>query len=48
MSWVDLHIHSTASDGSLNPADIVRQAAERGLSAIALADHDTVGGIAQR
>lgn len=46
MSRVDLHIHSTASDGSLNPADIVRQAAERGLSAIALADHDTVGGIA--
>ena len=45
MSRVDLHIHSTASDGSLNPADIVRQAAERGLSAIALADHDTVGGI---
>lgn len=46
MSRVDLHIHSTASDGSLSPADIVRQAAERGLSAIALADHDTVGGIA--
>lgn len=46
MSRVDLHIHSTASDGSLRPADIVRQAAERGLSAIALADHDTVGGIA--
>ena len=45
MAEVDLHIHSTASDGSLNPADIVRQAAERGLSAIALADHDTVGGI---
>jgi len=46
MSRVDLHIHSTASDGSLSPADIIRQAAERGLSAIALADHDTVGGIA--
>ncbi len=45
MSRVDLHIHSTASDGSLSPADIVRQGAERGLSAIALADHDTVGGI---
>ena len=45
MSRVDLHIHSTASDGSISPADIVRQGAERGLSAIALADHDTVGGI---
>jgi len=46
MSRVDLHIHSTASDGRLNPADIVRQAAEQGLSVIAIADHDTVDGIA--
>ena len=46
MSKVDLHIHSTASDGRLNPADIVRQAAERELSVIAIADHDTVDGIA--
>jgi len=45
MSRVDLHIHSTASDGRLNPADIVRQAAEQGLSAIAIADHDSVDGI---
>jgi len=43
---VDLHIHSTASDGRLTPADIVREAAERGLTFIALADHDTVDGIA--
>jgi hypothetical protein len=42
----DLHIHSTASDGRLTPADIVREAAERGLTFIALADHDTVDGIA--
>jgi len=46
MSRVDLHIHSTASDGRLNPADIVCQAAEQGLSVIAIADHDTVDGIA--
>jgi predicted metal-dependent phosphoesterase TrpH len=45
-SRVDLHIHSTASDGRLTPADIVREAAERGLTFIALADHDTVDGIA--
>ena len=45
MSRVDLHIHSTASDGRLNPADIVRQAAEQGLSAIAITDHDSVDGI---
>ncbi len=47
MSRVDLHIHSTASDGRLKPADVVREAAGRGLTYIALADHDTVGGIAQ-
>ena len=46
MSRVDLHIHSTASDGQLTPADIIREAAERGLTFIALADHDTVDGIA--
>ena len=46
VSGVDLHIHSTASDGRLTPADIVRQAAERGLTFIALADHDSVDGIA--
>ena len=46
MSRADLHIHSTASDGRLTPADIVREAAERGLTYIALADHDTIDGIA--
>jgi predicted metal-dependent phosphoesterase TrpH len=43
---VDLHIHSTASDGKLTPAEVVQEAAERGLTFIALADHDTVDGIA--
>ncbi len=46
MSKIDLHIHSTASDGKLSPADIVYKAVERGLTVIALADHDTVDGIA--
>ena len=46
VSRVDLHIHSTASDGRLTPADIIQKAAERGLTFIALADHDTVDGIA--
>lgn len=41
----DLHIHSTASDGTLTPAQIVRQANETGLSAISLTDHDTVDGV---
>ncbi len=45
MSKVDLHIHSTASDGRLSPAEVVRKSAEAGLAVIALADHDTVDGI---
>ena len=47
MGQVDLHIHSTASDGKLTPAEVVQEAAERGLTFIALADHDTIDGIAQ-
>lgn len=46
MSSIDLHLHSTVSDGKFSPADIVRKAAERGLTVIALADHDSVDGIA--
>ena len=42
---VDLHTHSTASDGTLSPADVVRLAADAGLSAFALTDHDTVAGV---
>lgn len=42
---VDLHSHSTASDGSRAPADVVAAAHAAGLAAIALTDHDTVAGI---
>ena len=45
MSKVDLHLHSTASDGRLSPEEVIRKAAELGLAVIALADHDTVDGI---
>lgn len=38
----DLHIHSYESDGTLSPVDIVKQAKERGLKYIAIADHNTV------
>lgn len=41
----DLHIHTTASDGALSPSLIVRAAADAGLAAIAITDHDTVDGI---
>ena len=47
MSQVDLHLHSTASDGRLSPAEVVAVAAGRGLTTIALTDHDTIGGIAE-
>jgi len=44
---IDLHTHSTASDGSLSPVKLVRHARDKGLSAIALTDHDTTAGIAE-
>jgi predicted metal-dependent phosphoesterase TrpH len=47
MELIDLHIHSTASDGSYSPTAVVRQAKEGGLMAIALTDHDTVDGLAE-
>ena len=42
---VDLHCHSTASDGEYPPADVARRAQAAGLAAIALTDHDTTGGL---
>jgi predicted metal-dependent phosphoesterase TrpH len=44
-AFVDLHMHSTASDGSRAPADVVRAAKRASLAAIALTDHDTVAGL---
>jgi len=46
-SKVDLHIHTTASDGRLPPEEIVQRAAEQGLKYIAITDHDTVAGISR-
>jgi len=43
---LDLHIHSTASDGAWSPEAVVRGAAAGGLDVIAIADHDTIGGFA--
>jgi hypothetical protein len=44
---VDLHMHSTASDGSRAPSDVVAAAQAAGLTAIALTDHDTLAGITE-
>ncbi|MEU3192099.1 PHP domain-containing protein [Streptomyces sp. NPDC006992] len=41
---IDLHAHSTASDGTDTPAELVRNAAAAGLDVVALTDHDTVAG----
>lgn len=46
MPGVDLHVHTTASDGRFTPAEIVRKAADLDLSFISICDHDTVAGIA--
>lgn len=45
--YIDLHTHSSASDGQLSPYELVCHAKNAGLSAIALTDHDTVSGIAE-
>ena len=42
---IDLHAHTTASDGDLDPADLVARAAADGVSVLAVTDHDTVGGL---
>jgi predicted metal-dependent phosphoesterase TrpH len=47
MEVVDLHLHSTASDGEATPGDVVRRAAAAGVATIALTDHDTLSGLAE-
>ena len=44
---IDLHAHTTASDGSLTPTELVHKAADIGLAALAVTDHDTLGGLAE-
>ena len=44
---IDLHTHRSASDGTDAPARIVELAAELGLKAVALTDHDTTAGVAE-
>ncbi|MGB9627313.1 MAG: PHP domain-containing protein [Thermodesulfobacteriota bacterium] len=45
MGYIDLHLHTTASDGVMKPSEIVRYAKMKGLQAIAITDHDTIEGL---
>lgn len=45
MSWIDLHAHTTVSDGSLSPRQLVEAALNAGLTAIGVTDHDTADGV---
>ena len=47
MGVIDLHIHTTASDGTFTPSQIVEKSAALGMKYIAISDHDTVGGVAE-
>ncbi len=45
MGYIDLHLHTTASDGVKTPSEMVRYAKFKGLQAISITDHDTIGGL---
>jgi predicted metal-dependent phosphoesterase TrpH len=47
VSVIDLHVHTNASDGRLSPSAVVAAAVERGLSAVAITDHDVLSGLGE-
>ena len=47
MKLIDLHVHSTISDGSYTPAEVVALAKKKGLSALTLTDHESTAGNAE-
>ncbi|MBE5853074.1 MAG: PHP domain-containing protein [Lachnospiraceae bacterium] len=47
MNIIDLHVHSNKSDGSMSPSELVAHALQKGLSAFALTDHDTIDGLSE-
>ncbi len=47
MKQVDLHIHTTFSDGKLTPCEVIKEAYHRDIAAVAITDHDTMGGVDQ-
>jgi predicted metal-dependent phosphoesterase TrpH len=44
---IDLHLHTSASDGQLSPSDLIARVAAAGITVCAVTDHDTVGGLAE-
>jgi len=42
---IDLHTHTVASDGSMTPSELIKHAIENGIEAIAITDHDSIGGL---
>src|SRR3954447_15256683 len=44
---IELQSHSTVSDGQLSPAEVVRRAAEAGVTTLALTDHDAIAGVSE-
>jgi len=47
MKYIDLHVHSTCSDGTFTPTELAEYAAQKGLAAFALTDHDTTEGLSE-
>lgn len=45
MTYFDLHIHTTASDGALTPTELVKYAVEQEVSVLSITDHDTIFGL---
>ncbi len=45
MKYIDMHIHTTASDGELSPVEIIDYALSKGLAGVAITDHDTIAGL---
>ena len=45
MQLIDLHVHSTASDGTLTPTEVTKLALQCGLTAYALTDHDLISSL---
>ncbi|WP_231040344.1 PHP domain-containing protein [Pectinatus frisingensis] len=47
MKLIDLHVHSTMSDGTYTPEEVIKLAKQQGLAAVTLTDHDTIDGLAE-